>query len=65
MQRNTSPFTPEPTGILVGYPTWLNRHRQNHALKKGYVITQAPTEVQFKGLGLFTEEEGGISFKGN
>lgn len=44
MQRNTSP-TSKPTGIGLGFPTWLGKNRQEHPLED-YTIKLTPTEVQ-------------------
>lgn len=44
MQRNTSP-TPKPTGIGLGFPTWLRKNQQKHPLED-YTIKLTPTEVQ-------------------
>lgn len=44
MQRNTSP-TSKPTGIGLGFPTWLRKNRQEHPLED-YTIKLTPTEVQ-------------------
>lgn len=44
MQRNT-PATPKPTGIGLGFPTWLRKNQQKHPLED-YTVKLTPTEVQ-------------------